>query len=56
MNIKTKYSINDMIKIIPFETNGKIISIWYKKEIKYEVRYFIESKIEEQYFYESELE
>lgn len=45
-------------KIIPFETDGKIVSTWMKLDniMRYEVRYFLQGKICTDYFEESEIE
>jgi hypothetical protein len=56
MTVETKYAIKDKVKIIPFtEIAGIIIGIWFDKETKYFVRYFMDGHINESYFYEEEI-
>ena len=58
MNIKTKFDINDKVRITEIEkTFGRVVSIWITSTgIQYEVKYYIEGKVQKEYFFEDELE
>ena len=55
--ISTPYKIGDEVRIIPFNTEGTVCSLWLKPEgLQVEVRYYTEKERKYDYFFESELE
>ena len=55
--ITSSFKIGDKVKIKPFNTEGKVQSLWLKAEgLQIEVRYYTEKERKYEYFYEDELE
>lgn len=56
-NFSTVFKIKDDVKIKPYSTEGKVMSLWLKPEgLLIEVRYYTDKECKYEYFYEDELE
>lgn len=55
--ITTPFKIGDNVKVKPWNTEGKVTSLWLKPEgLLVEVRYYTDKERKYEYFYEDELE
>lgn len=53
----TVFKLQDEVKIKPYNTEGKVVSLWLKPEgLLIEVRYYTDKERKYEYFYEDELE
>ena len=56
-NFHTAFRIKDEVKIKPYNTKGRVVSLWLKPEgLLIEVRYYTDREQKYEYFYEDELE
>lgn len=53
----TVFKLQDEVRIKPYNTEGKVVSLWLKPEgLLIEVRYYTDKERKYEYFYEEELE
>ena len=56
-NITSEFKIGDKVKVKPYNTEGRVASLWLKPEaLLIEVRYYTDKERKYEYFYEDELE
>ena len=54
---RTVFKLQDEVRIKPYNTEGKVVSLWLKPEgLLIEVRYYTDKERKYEYFYEDELE
>ena len=55
--IYSAFKLNDEVFVKPWNTKGRVVSIWLKPEgLLIEVRYYTDKERKYEYFYEDELE
>lgn len=56
-SIHTLFKLGDTVTVKPWNTEGRVMSMWYKPEgLLIEVRYYTDKERKFDYFYEDELE
>ena len=56
-HVYSAFKLNDKVFVKPWNTEGKVMSLWLKPEgLLIEVRYYTDKERKYEYFYEDELE
>lgn len=57
MKVETTFDLNDKVKILPLDFNGKVVSICIdSRGTRYNCKYYVSGKAEYEYFDNEELE